>query len=84
MTAHITQRELRNDSGEVLRAVENGATFVVTRNGSEVARLSPVRRRPFVTREELKRAAADLPPVDGAELRADLDAVVDQETLLGE
>jgi hypothetical protein len=29
----ITQRELRNDSGEVMRALDLGESFVVTRNG---------------------------------------------------
>jgi prevent-host-death family protein len=38
----ITQRELRNDSGAILRAVEDGATFVVTRNGTPVAELHPL------------------------------------------
>jgi prevent-host-death family protein len=44
----ITQRELRNDSGAILRAVADGATFVVTRNGTPVAELHPLRRRTFV------------------------------------
>lgn len=37
MSREITQRELRNDSGEVLRAVGRGEEFVVTRNGEPVA-----------------------------------------------
>jgi prevent-host-death family protein len=38
----ISQRELRNDSGAVLRQVEQGATFRVTNRGTPVATLGPV------------------------------------------
>ena len=38
----ISQRELRNDSAEVLRAVEQGETFTVTRRGVPVAQLGPL------------------------------------------
>ena len=33
MRQRITQRELRNDSGRVMRALDIGKAFVVTRNG---------------------------------------------------
>lgn len=38
----ISQRELRNDNAEVVRAVEAGETFTVTRRGVPVAELGPV------------------------------------------
>ena len=38
----ITQRELRNDNAEIIRAVEAGESFTVTRRGVPVARLTPV------------------------------------------
>lgn len=38
----INQRELRNDSAEVMRQVEQGQSFTVTRRGVPVARLSPL------------------------------------------
>jgi len=38
----ISQRELRNDSAEVMRRVEHGHTYTVTRRGVPVAKLSPV------------------------------------------
>jgi prevent-host-death family protein len=41
----ITQRELRNDSGAVLREVEAGRTIIVSRNGTPVGELRPIRRR---------------------------------------
>ena len=38
----LTQRELRNDSGRVLRDVAAGRSFVVTNRGTPVGRLVPV------------------------------------------
>lgn len=37
----ISQRELRNDNARVMRAVEDGESFLVTRRGVPVARLVP-------------------------------------------
>ena len=39
----ISQRELRNQSGDVLRRVAAGESFVVTNNGVPTALLTPVR-----------------------------------------
>ena len=38
----ITQRELRNDNARVIRAIEAGESFLVTKNGVSVAVLRPV------------------------------------------
>lgn len=38
----INQRELRNESAEVMRAVERGETFTVTRRGVPIARVTPI------------------------------------------
>jgi prevent-host-death family protein len=38
----ISQRQLRNDNAEILRGVESGETYTVTRLGVPVARLSPM------------------------------------------
>lgn len=38
----ISQRELRNDNARVMREVEEGETFTVTRRGVPVARLGPI------------------------------------------
>lgn len=67
----ISQRELRNDNAEIMRGVENGETYTVTRRGVPVARLIPItdgsdlrlarpaRSRPaFAT---LPRVTADVP-----------------------
>jgi prevent-host-death family protein len=42
MTETISQRELRNNSGEVLRRVQAGESYVVTNHGRPVARLVPL------------------------------------------
>ena len=78
MTRTITQRELRNDSGAILREVQAGEAVIVTRNGVPVAELRAVPRRQFVPRAVIAEAARHAPPVDGGHLRAELDAVVDQ------
>ena len=44
MTEVIPHRELRNRSSEVLRAVENGATFEISNHGRVVAVLAPAGR----------------------------------------
>jgi prevent-host-death family protein len=72
----ITQRELRNQSAAILREVEAGRTIVVTRNGTPVGELRPIRRRRFVPRAAIADAAARAPRIDGDRFRADLDAVI--------
>lgn len=41
-TPTLSQRELRNESGRVLREVGEGRSFVVTNGGRPVGRLVPV------------------------------------------
>ena len=38
----ISQRELRNDNAEVMRGVEQGESYTVTRRGVPVARVIPI------------------------------------------
>lgn len=75
----ITQRELRNESGAIMRSVEQGQSFTITRNGTPIGRLIPLRRRTFVPREEVLATFAAAPVLDPDEFRADLDDVLDQE-----
>jgi antitoxin (DNA-binding transcriptional repressor) of toxin-antitoxin stability system len=77
MTRTITQRELRNDSGAIMRALDRGEVFVVTRNGIPVGELRPARRR-FVSRDVLLAAFATAPLIDAERFRDELDAVLDQ------
>jgi prevent-host-death family protein len=73
----ITQRELRNNSGEIMRRLDEGESFVVTRNGVPVGELTPLRRRRFVRAEVALEMFREAPHVDDDELRADLDAIAD-------
>jgi len=79
MSREISQRELRNESGKIMRELDEGETFIVTRNGVPVGELVPLRRHRFLPAEaavELFRAA---PSVDYRSFRADLDAAADQD-----
>lgn len=79
MTEVIGQRELRNDNAEIIRRVEAGETFVVTRRGVPVADLIPHQpgapARSWPTLGEIQEEFRRLPPIDAerwaAERRAD-------------
>jgi prevent-host-death family protein len=74
----ITQRELRNDSGEIMRRLDQGEAFIVTRNGVPVGELLPLRRRRFVARDIVMNAFTHAPAIDAGQFREDLDRHVDQ------
>jgi prevent-host-death family protein len=74
----ITQRELRNESGAIMRSVERGESFVITRNGTPIGQLIPLRRRAFMPREDVVAAFTSAPVLDADRFRADLDTAIDQ------
>lgn len=75
----IAQRQLRNDNADIMRRVEAGESFTITRNGRPVAELRPVPagRQRLVSRAALQRLSARLEPIDADGFRRDLDAVAD-------
>jgi len=75
----LTQRELRNRSGAIMRGLERGERYLITSNGVPVGELTPRRRRHFTPRALVAEAFTGAPPVDLARLRADLDAHASQE-----
>jgi len=79
MARKLTQRELRNESGEVMRALDAGESFTVTRNGIAVGELAPVQRHRFVSRDAALAAFSGAAPIEAARFRADLDRLVDQD-----
>jgi antitoxin (DNA-binding transcriptional repressor) of toxin-antitoxin stability system len=79
MTRVITQRQLRNDSGEIMRGLDQGESFVVTRNGTPVGELTPLRRHRFVTSDAAISMFRGAPGVDLARLRRDLDNIAEQD-----
>jgi prevent-host-death family protein len=78
MEKTITQRELRNDSGVIMRRVEQGESFTVTRNGFPVADLVPHdsttggHRPRFVPVEEIAAGLATLPTWGAKEFATEL------------
>lgn len=79
MGREITQRELRNQSGEIMRQLDRGETFIVTRNGEPVGELTPLRRHRFVSADAAVALFRCAPGVDYATFRAGLDAVAAQD-----
>lgn len=79
MPREITQRELRNDSGSIMRQLDDGKSFIVTRNGVPVGELTPLRRNRFTPTSALLAAFRGAPAVDAQQFRADLDRYTDPD-----
>ena len=62
-----------------MRALDLGESFIVTRNGKPVGELRPIRPRQFVPAARLQAALRGVGPIDPDELRADVDAILDQD-----
>lgn len=62
-----------------MRELDEGAAFVVTRNGVPVAELTPLRRHRFVRADAAVAMFVNAPSVDYERLRADLDLIADQD-----
>ncbi len=80
VSREVTQRELRNRSGEIMRELDQGETFIVTRNGVPVGELAPLRRHRFIAAETAVALFRSAPEVDYRRFRADLDTAATQET----
>ena len=74
--ADVSTRELRNQGGRVVDRAMAGERVTVLRGGKPVAELGPLSRQPL-SAEALLGRWRQLPPVDPARVRADLDAVID-------
>jgi antitoxin (DNA-binding transcriptional repressor) of toxin-antitoxin stability system len=83
MARKISQRELRNESGEIMRALDRGETFVVTRSGVPLGELRPLRQKQFVRAEVAIGHFAGAPRIDANRFRKDIDAFVDQDPTPG-
>jgi prevent-host-death family protein len=79
MTREITQRELRNESGDIMRGLDRGESYVVTRNGVPVGELLPIRRSRFVPVDVVIGAFESAARIDAARFRADVDDAIDQD-----
>lgn len=74
----ITQRKLCNDFKIVLREVQAGETFLITRNGEPIAELRPFRRGRFVSRAVIAQAATRAPRINAGRFRGDIETIIDQ------
>jgi antitoxin (DNA-binding transcriptional repressor) of toxin-antitoxin stability system len=72
----VAIRDLRNHGGEILDRVAGGEAMTVTRDGHAIAELRPLPRRPLQAALLLQRWR-NLPVVDPAQLRADIDDLLD-------
>jgi len=79
MQREITQRELRNESGAIMRALDAGESFIVTRNGVPVAEMTPARRPRFTSKADVLKAFANAPSIDAKRFFSDVDAILDQD-----
>lgn len=80
MATELTQRELRNQSGQIMRKLDAGEDFIVTRNGVPVGRLVPLRGNRFVSSQTAIAILRDAPAIDFKRFQADLDIVASQST----
>jgi len=79
MAAQVSQRELRNDSGAIMRRVQQGERLTVTRNGVPVADLvphnesGPDRPSRFIPVAQIAAGASALPSWDTARFTHELE-----------
>ncbi|MEO6957099.1 MAG: type II toxin-antitoxin system prevent-host-death family antitoxin [Antricoccus sp.] len=79
MTEQISQRELRNDSGRIMRGLDEGRTYIVTRHSEPIGELRPMRRRRFIDAVAVSEIFRGAPAVDSEQFRKDVDCVVMQD-----
>jgi prevent-host-death family protein len=72
----VTVRELRNHGGQILSRVEAGESMTVTRDGTPVARLTPL-PQPRLNARALIKHWRTVPALDAQALREDLATVID-------
>ena len=62
-----------------MRALIEGETFIITRNGQPIGELAPLRHHRFVRAEAAIELFGAAPPIDYDQLRHDLDQVASQD-----
>jgi len=74
--SEVSVRELRDDGGSVLERVLEGELITITKAGHPVAELRPVGRPPLPAARLLQRWQ-QVPAINAAGLRRDLDGLLD-------
>jgi prevent-host-death family protein len=72
----VSIRELRNHGGDVVDRAARGEQITITRSGRPVAELRPLPNEPLPI-EELIAHRRNLPLVDYAKMRAEIDSIID-------
>jgi antitoxin (DNA-binding transcriptional repressor) of toxin-antitoxin stability system len=72
----VSIRELRNHGGDVIDRAAKGERLIITRSGKPVAELRALSRKPILL-EVLINRRRQLPHIDPARIRQDLDQVLD-------
>ncbi|MDQ6856746.1 MAG: type II toxin-antitoxin system prevent-host-death family antitoxin [Candidatus Dormibacteraeota bacterium] len=75
--SEVSIRDLRNHGGDVVDRAMHGEEITITRDGTPVAELHPLRAQ-RLSGEVLLARWRRLPNIDVARFRADVDAVIDQ------
>jgi len=74
--SNVSIRDLRNHGGDIVDRAARGEPITITRDGTPVAQLRPLVRRPIGAEQLLDRWGR-LPRLDPELLRADIDAALD-------
>jgi prevent-host-death family protein len=74
----VSIRELRNHGGNVVDRAARGEEITITRAGRAVAELRAISDAPLSAQALLSRWR-QLPPIDSAALRREMDAVLDAD-----
>ena len=72
----VSVRELRNYGGQILDRVAGGESMTITRDGTPVARLSPL-PTPRFSASALVERWKNVPVINADELREDIGEVLD-------
>lgn len=79
MSEVISQRELRNDSGRIMSALDEGRSFVVTRNTRARRRTAAATEAAACGRASGHRAFPWRPGVDREQFQRDVEVFADQD-----
>lgn len=79
MPKEVTEGELRNNSRKIMRALDRGESFLVTRNGVPIGELRSLRGRQWVRADVVFAVFGESPPIDPERFRVDLERWVDED-----
>ena len=71
--------DFRESNPIIMRGLDRGESYIVTRNGVPVGELMPVRRRVAVPAGMLLAALAGAPRIDPTRFRKDIDELINQD-----